>query len=332
MSGKAISTEHGAGGAATTSLAGDDVTAVPLRHTGRWVAAAALMVLFGGTLASFWRNPNIDHTVVANYLFDTRILSGVALTVTLTATSMILATMLAVVLAVMRLSTNPVLRVLSWVYIWFFRGTPLLVQVVFWGYLGLLYARLSIGIPFTSITFASANTSTIITAFVAGLLALGLNEAAYASEIVRAGLLSVDTGHVEAAYSLGMSPTYTLRRIVLPQAMRVIIPPMGNETISMLKNTALLELIAVHELYTRTSQISAQNLSQVELLIVASAWYLAMTTVLSVPQYYLERRFGRGTGRRPPTSPWKQVRLQYQAARVRLRTVARPDSGVGSPS
>jgi polar amino acid transport system permease protein len=159
MSGKAISTEHGAGGAATTSLAGDDVTAVPLRHTGRWVAAAALMVLFGGTLASFWRNPNIDHTVVANYLFDTRILSGVALTVTLTATSMILATMLAVVLAVMRLSTNPVLRVLSWVYIWFFRGTPLLVQVVFWGYLGLLYARLSIGIPFTSITFAPARSS-----------------------------------------------------------------------------------------------------------------------------------------------------------------------------
>ncbi|GAB2818936.1 amino acid ABC transporter permease [Actinoallomurus bryophytorum] len=332
MSGKAISTEHGAGQAATPSPADDDVAAMPLRHTGRWVAAAALLVVFGGTLASFWRNPNIDHTVVAKYLFDTRILSGVGLTVTLTATSMILATMLAVLLAVMRLSTNPVLRVLSWVYVWFFRGTPLLVQVVFWGYLGLLYSRLSIGIPFTSITFASANTSTIITAFVAGLLALGLNEAAYASEIVRAGLLSVDAGHIEAAYSLGMSPTYTLRRIILPQAMRVIIPPMGNETISMLKNTALLELIAVHELYTRTSQISAQNLSQVELLIVASAWYLAMTTVLSIPQYYLERRFGRGTARRPPTSPWKQIRLRYQAARVRLRTVARTDSGMGSPS
>jgi polar amino acid transport system permease protein len=114
--------------------------------------------------------------------------------------------------------------------------------------------------------------------------------------------------------------------------MRVIIPPMGNETISMLKNTALLELIAVHELYTRTSQISAQNLSQVELLIVASAWYLALTTVLSVPQYYLERRFGRGTARRPPVSPWKQVRLQYQAARARLRTVARTDSRAGGPS
>lgn len=285
-----------------------DLHARPLRHPGRWIASAFVAIGFLALSSSLWSNPNIDHPTVSQYLFDRQVLAGVGLTLVLTAASMALATVLAVALAVMRLSTNPVLRVISWAYVWFFRGTPLLVQVVFWGYLGLLYTRLSIGIPFTGITFASADTNTVVTAVVAGLLALGLNEAAYASEIVRAGLLSVDHGQVEAAHSLGMSPLYTLRRIILPQAMRVILPPMGNETISMLKNTALLELIAVHELYTRTSEISAQNLRQVELLIVASIWYLIMTSVLSVPQYYLERRFGRGNQRTLPPTPWQQAR------------------------
>lgn len=310
-----------------------EVHARPLRHPGRWAASAAVAVCFLSLCASLWRNHNIDHPTVARFLFDSRVLGGVGLTLALTAASMVLATALAVALAVMRLSTNPVLRVIAWAYVWFFRGTPLLVQVVFWGYLGLLYARLSIGIPFTHLTFASADTNSIVTAAVAGLLALGLNEAAYASEIVRAGLLSVDGGQVEAAHSLGMSPAYTLRRIVLPQAMRVIIPPMGNETISMLKNTALLELIAVHELYTRTSQISAQNLRQVELLIVASVWYLVMTSVLSVPQYYLERRFGRGNQRTLPPTPWQRTRsactsawtqLVARSPRAASRTLTRP--------
>ncbi|MCD9878064.1 amino acid ABC transporter permease [Streptomyces guryensis] len=295
----------------------DDVDAVPRSHPGRWITAAALVALCAGWVLSLWNNRNIDHATIADFLFDGRILQGVLLTVGLTACSMLLATTLAVALAVMRLSANPVLRVVSWGYTWFFRGTPLLVQIVFWGYLGLLYEKISLGIPFTSIHFFSANTNTIVTPFVAGLLALGMNEAAYASEIVRAGLLSVDHGQVEAAHSLGMSPTYTLRRIIVPQAMRVIIPPMGNETISMLKNTALLQLIAVPELYTRASWISAQNLSQVELLIVASAWYLVLTSVLSVPQYYLERRYGRGAGRSLPTTPWQQAR--HTATRIRTR-------------
>jgi polar amino acid transport system permease protein len=294
-----------------------DVAAAPRSHPGRWIAAAALVTLCAGWVLSLWSNQNIDHATIADFLFDGRILQGVLLTVGLTACSMLLATALAVALAVMRLSANPVLRVVSWGYTWFFRGTPLLVQIVFWGYLGLLYETISLGIPFTSIHFFSANTNTIVTPFVAGLLALGMNEAAYASEIVRAGLLSVDHGQVEAAHSLGMSPAYTLRRIIVPQAMRVIIPPMGNETISMLKNTALLQLIAVPELYTRASWISAQNLSQVELLIVASAWYLVLTSVLSVPQYYLERHYGRGAGRSLPTTPWQQAR--HTATRIRTR-------------
>jgi polar amino acid transport system permease protein len=314
-----------AGQAAATD---DDVVAKPLRHPGRWVSAAVLLVLLSALFSSLWGNPNIDHPSVAEFVFDERVLSGVVLTIVLTALSMAMATVLGILLAVMRLSTNPVLRVLSWSYVWFFRGTPLLVQVVFWGYLGLLYTELSLGIPFTSIEFVSADTNVIVTAFVAGLLALGLNEAAYASEIIRAGLVSVDHGHVEAAYSLGMSPTYTLRRIVLPQAMRVIIPPMGNETISMLKNTALLQLIAVHELYTQATLISARNLRQVELLIVACIWYLVMTSALAIPQYYLERKFGRGTSRNLPPTPWQQARRMFESARAQVRKVARPDEGV----
>ncbi|WP_329331418.1 amino acid ABC transporter permease [Streptomyces sp. NBC_00663] len=311
--------------AATGVARQHDVAAAPRRHPGRWIAAATLGLLCAGWVLSLWGNHNIDHATIADFLFDGRIVQGVLLTVALTACSMLLATALAITLAVMRLSANPVLRVVSWAYTWFFRGTPLLVQIVFWGYLGLLYEKISLGIPFTSIQFFSADTNVIVTPFVAGLLALGMNEAAYASEIVRAGLLSVDHGQVEAAHSLGMSPAYTLRRIVVPQAMRVIIPPMGNETISMLKNTALLQLIAVPELYTRASWISAQNLSQVELLIVASAWYLVLTSVLSIPQYYLERRYGRGSHRNLPMTPWQQAREAVGRLRTRLAQVAHTD-------
>jgi polar amino acid transport system permease protein len=300
------------------SARADDVVALPLRHPGRWMTAAVVTMVAIGLLNSLWRNENIDHASIRHYLLDPRVLSGVVLTLALTALSMSLATALAVLLAVMRLSANPILRAIGSFYVWFFRGTPLLVQVVFWGYLGLLYAEMSVGIPFTSITLFSGDTNRIVTPFVAGVLALALNEAAYASEIVRAGLLSVDPGHVDAAQSLGMTPGYTLRRIVLPQAMRFIIPPMGNQTISMLKNTALLELIAVHELYTQTSLISSQNLRQVELLIVASIWYLILTSILSVPQFYLERRFGRGSSTPARPTPVQQARAMVERMRASL--------------
>jgi polar amino acid transport system permease protein len=170
----------------------------------------------------------------------------------------------------------------------------LLLQIVFWGYLGIIFPELFLGIPFTDIIFVSGKTSDIIPAIVAGVIALSLNEAAYSAEIVRAGILSVDSGQVEAAKSLGMSGGYTMRKIVLPQAMRVIIPPIGNEFIGMLKNTSLLQVIAVAELYTAASTISSANLAQIELLVVSGFWYLAMTTVLGFPQRALERRYGRG--------------------------------------
>jgi polar amino acid transport system permease protein len=294
----------------------------PLRRPGRWVAAAVLILLFVAFAQAIATNKNIDFPTVGKYLFNGRILSGVQVTVVVTVISMISAAILAVLLAAMRLSGNPVFAVFSALYVWAFRGTPLLVQIVIWGYLGLIFEKISIGIPFTDIVFFSIGTNTLVPAFVAGILALTLNEAAYSAEIVRSGMLSVDEGQREAAASLGMSPAYCFVRILLPQAMRVIIPPMGNQLISMIKNTSLLSLIAVLELYTQATQISAQNLRQVELLIVVSIWYLALVTMLTVPQYYLERYFGRGSTKNQPLSPLQRAReftgsIQVQRQRQR---------------
>lgn len=304
--GHGIGSGAGHGGGSETNE--DDIAAIPLRRPWRWISAvvvAVVLVFFAITVIT---NPNIDFGIVGKYLFAPAVLHGAWLTVIITAISMLASTLFAVVLAAMRLSSNPVLSGVAWLYVWAFRGTPLLVQIVLWGYLGLLYSKISIGIPMTDIVFWQINTNDLVPAFVAGLLALTLNQTAYSAEIVRAGMLSVDEGQREAAYSLGMSPLYTFRRVLLPQAMRVIIPPMGNELISMLKNTSLLSVIAVLELYTQASLISSQNLKQVELLIVVSLWYLFMTSVLSIPQYYLERRFGRGTQRNLPPTPIQRVR------------------------
>jgi polar amino acid transport system permease protein len=286
----------------------DDVVAVPLRHPWRWVGAALLALSAAALASSLWTNPNIDHGTIGTYLFHPRILGGVGLTIVLTVVSMVVSTVLGVFLAVMRLPRNPVMNAFAWFYVWVFRGTPLLIQVVFWGYLGLLYSQISLGIPFTDFTVFSVDTNTLVPAFTAGLLAMTLNQAAYSAEIIRGGMLSVDSGQQEAASSLGMSPAFTLFRVVLPQAMRVIIPPMGNETISMLKNTSLLSVIAVLELYTVATQISSQNLRQVELLIVVSCWYLFLTSALSVPQYYLERHYGRGNARQQAPTPLARIR------------------------
>jgi len=271
-----------------------DIVAKPLRHPWRLFWAVVLLGVTGAFIWSLISAPTINHQVIFKYLFDPMILQGAALTVWMTLLAMIIATALATALAVMKLSDNPLLKVIATAYIEFFRGTPLLLQIVFWGYLGIIYPHIVLGVPFTTVVWFDQPTSAVISSFAAGLIALSLNEAAYAAEIVRAGILSVDKGQAEAAKSLGMGSWYTMRRIVLPQAMRVIIPPMGNETISMLKSTSLLQVIAVAELYTVANQISSQNLAQIELLVVAGFWYLVMNTILGFPQRYLERRFGRG--------------------------------------
>ena len=287
----------------------EEIKAIPVRHPGRWVAAA--IVLFVGVVLgkSVATNTRFQWGVVRQYLFTHQILHGILVTVELTVLAMTIGIALGTVLAVMRLSPNPLVSGSSWLYIWFFRGTPVLVQILFWYNIAALYPRLSLGIPFGP-QFIHFSANTLIKTYVAGVLALGLNEGAYMAEIVRAGMISVEEGQTDAAQSLGMTRLLTMRRIVLPQAMRVIIPPTGNETISMLKTTSLVSVIAlappellgsVQDVYDRTYQV-------IPLLLVASIWYLVITTVLTIGQYYLERYFGRGATRELPETPLQRFR------------------------
>ncbi len=269
------------------------IQAVPVRHPGRWVAVAVIAVLVAMLVHSFLTNPNFEWDVVAQYLFSEPVLRGLRNTLILTVLSMAIGIIGGVLLAVMRLSPNPVLAGAAAVYIWLFRGTPLITQLIFWNFLASLYPRLGLGIPFGP-TFVSVDTNAVISVFAASLLGLGLNEAAYMAEIVRGGIQSVDAGQSEAAGALGLSRTQTLGRIVLPQAMRVIVPPTGNETISMLKTTSLVVVIAYFELTVAVQTIYSRTFQTIPLLIVAALWYLALTSVLSVGQMFIERRFGRG--------------------------------------
>jgi polar amino acid transport system permease protein len=285
----------------------DDIQAVPVRHPGRWVVAAIIVLIAVALVHSAATNPRFGWSTVGHYLFDGRVLHGVRITIELTLAAMALGVALGVVLAVMRLSPNPLVSGGSWLYIWFFRGTPVLVQLLFWSSIAALYPKIGLGIPLGP-QFVHLDANNVIKPFVAALLGLGLNEAAYMAEIVRAGMISVDEGQTEAASALGMSRLQTLRRIVLPQAMRVIIPPTGNETISMLKTTSLVAFIAYTDLLYTAQLIYAQNYEIIPLLIVVSIWYLVMTSILYVGQYYLERYFGRGSSRELPLTPLQRVR------------------------
>src|ERR1700693_663198 len=290
------------------------IKAVPVRHPGRWVAAIVVGAIAAYILYTVVTAIQKDHTArgsgwaaVGFYLFNGLIFRGILVTLELTALAMVVGIVLGVILAVMRLSPNPVMSWVSWLYIWFFRGTPVLVQIFFWFNLNLVLKSLDIGIPFTPL-WLHANTNTLIPPFMAALLGLGLNAAAYIAEIVRAGMISVEHGQTEAAQALGMNRGLVMRRIVLPQAMRVIIPPTGNETISMLKTTSLAFTASVTELFTRQQQIATATYDVLELLVVASIWYLVMTSILTVGQYYIERHFGRGSLRGMPPTPFQRFR------------------------
>jgi polar amino acid transport system permease protein len=276
----------------------EDIRAVPVRHPGRWVVAVVVAFLLVVIVNSVATNPRFGWGTVGHYLFSSRILHGLLVTLELTAVSMAIGIVLGIVLAVMRLSPNPLVAGASGFYIWFFRGTPVLVQILFWSFISALYPKISLGIPFGGPEFVHANANTLITPFLAAILALGLNEAAYMAEIVRAGIISVDEGQNDAASALGMTRLQTMRRIVLPQAMRVIIPPTGNETISMLKTTSLVSVIAYPELLYSAQLIYAVNYLQIPLLLTVSIWYLVVTTILSIGQYYIERHYGRGASSR----------------------------------
>jgi polar amino acid transport system permease protein len=265
---------------------------------GRWIAAGVVLLVGAALVHSAATNPRFQWGVVRHYFFSSQVLGGLVVTLELTAISMVIGIVLGVVLAVMRLSPNPLVSSASWTYIWFFRGTPVLVQLLFWNFIAALYPQISLGIPFGP-QFVHLDANSLITPFGAAVLGLGLNEGAYMAEIVRAGMLSVDEGQTDAAHALGMTRLKTFRRIVLPQAMRVIIPPTGNETISMLKTSSLVSVIAYRELLYSVQLIYSVNFLQIPLLIVASLWYLIVTTVLSIGQFFLERYFGRGTARGP---------------------------------
>lgn len=289
------------------------VDAVPLRHPLRWLAAVAIVILVGLFLYGAATNEAYGWSTYSKYLFDQRISEAAWNTLQLTIFSMGLALVLGVILAVMRLSPNPVFSSVAWVYLWIFRGTPVYVQLVFWGLFPTLYQMIRIGVPFGP-SFVEFHLQGLSIGFTLAIIGLGLNEAAYMAEIIRAGISSVPEGQSEASTALGMSWSLTMRRTVLPQAMRVIIPPSGNEVISMLKTTSLVTAVPYSlELYGRARDIAGVIFQPVPLLMVAATWYLAITSVLMLGQYYLERYFSRGASRKLTT---KQLEALAHAKRV----------------
>ncbi|MET9345775.1 amino acid ABC transporter permease [Streptomyces termitum] len=272
-------------GAGPAKTAPDAPVVVPARRTGQWAAAVAVLVLLGLGLASVVRNEAFQWDVVAHYFTSAAVLRGLGLTLWLTAAVMVLGFALGTLLAALRLSANPVLRAVSWGYVWFFRSTPILVQLLFWFNIGVLYPRV-----------LGVSTVDLLGPVAVAVLGLTLHEAAYAAEVVRGGILSVDRGQIEAAQALGLGRTRRFTRIVLPQAMRAIVPPAGNMLIGTLKGTSIVSVIAVQDLLYSTQLVYHRTYEVIPLLLVATLWYVAVTSVLSVGQHYLEKRYARGTG------------------------------------
>jgi polar amino acid transport system permease protein len=279
----------------------DSIPVIPLKHPVRRFIAILLLALAAITAWNVATNDRFGWDVVATYLFAPEILRGALLTVVLTVVAMVAGVALGIVLAVMRISENSIVSTISRGYIWFFRGTPLLVQLIFWYNIAALYPTVSIGIPFggPSITLGAANS--LITPLTAALLGLALNEGAYMAEIIRGGIGSVDKGQYDAAHALGMNNLQLMQRIVLPQAMRVVLPPTGNEVISMLKSTTLVSVLAISDLLYSAQIIYSLNYRTIPLLIVASLWYLLMTSIMSYFQDKLEKHYGRGFSQAAPT-------------------------------
>jgi polar amino acid transport system permease protein len=282
----------------------------PRRHIRRHVVSVIMGVLLLDLLYSMVTNSRYQWHTVGSYLFNSEIVSGLERTMLLTAVAMLMGIIGGTLLAIMRLSDSAVVRRAAGLYVWFFRGTPLMVQLIFWFNLSALYPTLTLGVPFGGPSFLSGNANSLITVYVAAFLGLGLNEAAYMSEIVRAGINSVDDGQAEAAQALGMHRSLVFRRIVMPQAMRVVIPPTANQVIGMLKTTSLVLVIALPDLLYSAQLIYQRNFQPIPLLIVASIWYLVLTTVLSIGQHYIEKRYSRGSrhGRADNGSSWREWR------------------------
>ena len=283
------------------------IRAVPVRRPGRWVAVAGIALIAMMMVNMFVTNTNFNWPEQGKYVFDLNVLEGVRTTLWLTAGAMAIGLVLGIVVAIMRLSTNPLVSGAAWLYVWVFRGTPVLVQLLFWANIGALLPTIGLGVPFGP-EFITWKTFDLVPSVAAALLGLGLNEGAYMSEIVRAGIVSVDEGQSEAATALGFSRMQTLRRIVLPQAMRVIVPPFGNETISMLKTTSLVAYVPFYELLFAVQNIYVRTYQVMPMLIMVSLWYLFMSSILTVFQYYIERHYARGATRALPPTPVQRLR------------------------
>jgi polar amino acid transport system permease protein len=304
------------------------IKAVPVRRPGRWIAVAVLAVLAAMFVHVLVTNKAFNWPFIVDNMFRPPIIRGLRGTIALTILSMLIGVVLGVVLAIMRLSENPILRYGSWLYTWFFRSVPRLVLAILFGNLLILWPRLDVGLPFDTqigqlfgldlhARLFGISTRDLLSGFAAGLLALGLSEAAYMAEIVRAGIQSVDQGQHEAAAALGMRRGQVLRRIVLPQAMRLIVPPTGNETVAMLKDTSLVAFVPVTaELFFQTSAVGNRTLQVFPMLVAACLWYLFLTSILLIGQFYVERYFSRGYGR-------------TERARVRLRNLGAEHGSVG---
>lgn len=277
----------------TPPAAVPDVVAVK-RHYGRWVTVAILAAIAAGAVKSLAENPQLEWDVVGQYLFDGLILEGLGQTVVLALLSMVGATAIGLVFGFFRLSKNPVLGTIGSLYVWVFRSVPALIQILFWGNLALFAPRLGVGIPGTGWSLISAPTNDVLSPFAASIVALSIANGAYLAEIIRAGLLSVDEGQRLASSALGLTWWQAQRKVILPQALRVMIPPAGNQFITLLKETSLVSVIAGGDILSKAENIAGYNLRTIELLVVAAIWYLLVTSAATLGQNILERRTARG--------------------------------------
>ncbi|MGW1892544.1 amino acid ABC transporter permease [Streptomyces sp. NPDC002004] len=296
---------------------------VPARHYARWVAAVAVIVLVAQFVHGLFTNPVWEWGVFRDYVLSETIVQAVWVTLQLTACATVLGFLLGTVLAFMRLSRSPVLQTVAWTYIWIFRSIPMIVQLVFWFNLSALYKELGVGIPFGPV-FWSFDSNSLVGTIGAAVIGLTLHQAAYAAEIVRGGVIAVDHGQLEAAAALGIPRLRQIRRIVLPQAMRAILPTAGNEIIGLLKGTSVVYVMSIGELFYQVQVIYGRNGRVIPLLLVATAWYVLLTSLLSVAQYYVERRYARGANRTPPPTPIQRVRRFVRDARIAAAQRRRP--------
>ncbi|MCJ1706056.1 amino acid ABC transporter permease [Microbacterium sp. VKM Ac-2923] len=304
------------------------VAVVPTRHWWRWIFSALLLFVVAQFAWSLVTNDRYMWDTFAQYFFSEPVLIGIGYTLSLTAISTVVGFTLGTVLALGRLSASPLLNAAAWGYIWFFRSVPLVVQIIVWYNLGYLYPTLGLGTPFTTdFWIVEFPTVQLVSAFAAAILGLGLHQAAYSAEIIRGGLVSVDPGQHEAAAALGIPASRRLFRIILPQAMRSIVPNATNEVIGLVKGASVVFVIAIPELFYAVQVVYNRNSRVIPLLLVAVVWYTLITTILSVAQYYIERYYARGAARALPPTPVQRARRWVSVQWARLDDTPAPPGG-----